>query len=144
MLTESVIALDVGDARIGLAVGRPGSGFAFGRGYLTRGTLEEDVRAIEDLLRREGAGLAIIGLPKHQDGGDSAQTRKVRDFAEALNAHGIETVFEDERYTTKLAGQGLKKSGASRKRRREKGRLDEASAVLILESFLSKHRERVK
>jgi putative Holliday junction resolvase len=52
-------ALDVGEARIGLAVGEEGLPFAFGRGYLVRRSLEEDVEALLDFVRREGLSKLI-------------------------------------------------------------------------------------
>ena len=92
-------ALDVGQARIGLAVGERGRPFAFGRGHLA--------------------------------------AKRVRALGEKLRAAGFDVVYEDERFTTRLAAQRLKQRG--KKKRREKGRLDEESAILILESYLERN-----
>lgn len=137
-MAETVIALDVGEARIGVARGEVGSLFAFGRGYIVRSDLASDVAAVRARLEAENASLVVVGLPRRSDGGDSAQTKAVRKFAAALQEAGLETVFEDERFTTQLAGRGLVQSGLSKKKRREKGLLDEAAAVLILETYLRK------
>ena len=133
-----VLGLDVGDARIGLARGETGSSFAFGRGFIVRRTLEEDIKAIEAQMLTEGAKKLIVGLPRRRDGGESAQTQKVRAFAGALVSHGLELDFEDERFTTKIATRNLLGSGMSKRKRQNKGSVDEASAVLILESYLAK------
>lgn len=135
-----LLALDVGEARIGLARGELGALFAFGRGYLTRTRLEADVAAVRTLAQEEGATRIVVGLPSRLRGGDSPQTRKVRAFAAALGEAGLEVVFEDERLTTRLASQGLVSSGLKKKQRQEKGRLDERAAVLILESYLARQR----
>lgn len=135
-----VLALDVGEARIGVARGELGSSFAFGRGYLTRQKLSADVAAVQSLAEAEGAVRVVVGLPSNLRGGDSAQTRRVRGFAAELERAGLTVVFEDERLTTRLAAQGLVQSGLGRKQRREKGLLDERAAVLILESYLAKQR----
>lgn len=135
-----VLALDVGEARIGVARGELGSSFAFGRGHLTRHKLTADVAAVQRLAAEEGAARVVVGLPSNLRGGDSAQTQKVRAFAAALERAGLECVFEDERLTTRLAAQGLAQSGLKRGRRQEKGLLDERAAVLILESYLAKQR----
>ncbi len=137
-MPEVLLALDVGEARIGLARGELGSAFAFGRGYLTRQKLSLDIEAIRTLAEEEGASLIVVGLPKSLHGGDSPQTRKVRAFAAELEKAGLVTVLEDERLTTRLASQGLITSGLKKKQRQEKGRLDERAAVLILESYLSR------
>ena len=137
-VAESVIALDVGEARIGVARGEVGSSFAFGRGYIVRRNLAFDVAAVRERLVAENAARVVVGLPRRSDGGDSAQTKAVRDFAAALQAAGLEVVFEDERFTTQLASRKLVSSGLRKKKRQEKGLLDEAAAVLILETYLRK------
>ncbi len=137
-MAEVLLALDVGEARIGVARGELGSSFAFGRGYITRHKLKADIEAVRALAAEEGAGQIVVGLPSHMRGGDSAQTTRVRAFAAELETIGLNVVFEDERLTTRLASQGLLSSGLKKKQRQEKGRLDERAAVLILESYLSR------
>jgi putative holliday junction resolvase len=133
---QVVLALDVGDARIGLAKGETGSSFAFGRGFITRTKLSDDIQALKELMAKENAGLLVIGLPKSKDGTDSPQTQKVRVFAKELEKAGVRVVLEDERFTTRLASQHLR--DLPKHKRQEKGRLDEAAAILILESYLAK------
>ncbi len=138
-MAETLLALDVGEARIGVAVGKTGSSFAFGRGYIVRRKLSLDVAAVRSHAEVEGAARIVVGLPSRLRGGDSPQTEKVRRFAAELERAGLTTVFEDERLTTKLASQELVKSGIKKKARQEKGLLDERAAVLILESYLARH-----
>lgn len=137
----AVLALDVGDARIGLAVGSFGSSFVFGRGHLERRGTTRDVPAVLEAAKREGAELIVLGLPLRLDGTSSEQTERVRAFASALTAAGATVVFEDERLTTRIAQRQIGGSDLPRSRRQEKGRLDEAAAVLILESFLARQSE---
>lgn len=140
---KGVIALDVGEARVGVAAGELGSSFAFGRGFFRREGQKKDVEAVQALLVQERAALVVVGLPKRSDGTDSKQTQRVRAFAKALEDAGLDTVFEDERFTTQLASRGIIGSGLPKKKRQQKGRLDEAAAVLILETYLSKHRDGI-
>lgn len=133
-----VLALDVGDARIGVARGEEGRSLAFGRGALERRGTRRDVEAIRALAEREGAGLVVVGLPRRTEGHDSTQTRRVRAFGAALAEAGLEVAWEDERFTTQLADRRLREAPLRRGRRREKGRVDEASAVSILESWLAR------
>lgn len=138
----AALALDVGDARIGLATGETGSSFVFGRGALTREGTKRDVPAVLEAARREGASVIVVGLPLRLDGSESPQTERVRTFAAALEAAaeplGLQVVLEDERLTTRIAQRQVGTSALPRSRRQEKGRLDEAAAVLILESYLSR------
>jgi putative holliday junction resolvase len=135
-MKQVILALDVGDARIGVAKGETGSSFAFGRGFITRTKFSEDLKQLRDLMSKENAELIVIGLPKSKDGTDSPQTQKVRSFARELEKAGIKVVLEDERFTTRLASQHLR--DLPKHKREEKGRLDEAAAILILESYLAK------
>ncbi len=132
-----VLALDVGEARVGLARGELGAPWAFGRGALHRtGHLAHDVAAIAAAAATEGATRLIVGLPLRAQGGDSAQTQRVRAFAEALVAHGLVVELVDERFTTALATRQLR-GALPKAKRREKGRVDEASAIAILETWLA-------
>jgi putative holliday junction resolvase len=137
-VAEIVLALDVGEARIGLARGERGAPWAFGRGALPRtGRLAQDVAAVADVARVEGASRLVVGLPVRAQGGDSAQTGRVRAFADALRAGGWTVDLVDERFTTALAARQLRAAGLPRGKRQEKGRLDEAAAVAILETYLA-------
>ena len=139
-MPDVLLALDVGEARIGVARGELDSSFAFGRGYISRQKLSRDVAAIKALAEEEGASLVVVGLPSSLRGGDSPQTQKVRAFASELERSGLRVVLEDERLTTRMASRGLATSGLKKKQRQEKGRLDERAAVLILESYLARHK----
>ena len=129
-------ALDVGEARIGLAVGEEGSPFAFGRGYLVRKGLEADVEALLAFVRREGLGKLVVGLPLRTDLKESAQAQRVLPLVEALRARGVEVELLDERFTTQLAQRRL--AHAPKRVRREKGKLDELGAVVLLEDYLAR------
>lgn len=133
---STVLGLDVGDARIGVAVGRVGSRLAFGRGAIERRGTRSDVEAVVATAATEGASAIVVGLPLRLDGSDSPQTARVRAFARELAEAGAAVLLEDERLTTRIAQRQVGAGPLPRGRRQEKGRLDEAAAVLILESFL--------
>lgn len=134
-----VLALDVGEARIGLARGELGGRFAFGRGALRRsGRQADDVAAVVAAAVAEGASRVVVGLPLRAQGGDSLQTQRVRSFAQALRAAGLQVELCDERFTTALAQRQIGSSGLSRGKRQQKGRLDEGAAVAILETYLER------
>jgi len=127
-------ALDVGQARIGLAVGELGRPFAFGRGHLAA----DDWTGLVRFLEAEGVERVVLGLPLRTQGVEGPEAKRVRALGKKLRAAGFDVVYEDERFTTRLAAQQLRQG--SKKKRREKGRLDEASAVLILETYLERNR----
>ncbi|MGQ9735806.1 MAG: Holliday junction resolvase RuvX [Thermaceae bacterium] len=129
-------ALDVGRARIGLAVGEEGLPFAFGRGYLVRRGFEEDVKALLGFFARERVKKVVVGLPLRTDLKESEEAQAVLRLAEALRARGVEVELMDERYTTSLAQRRL--THAPKRVRREKGRLDELAAVILLEDYLAR------
>lgn len=138
----AVLGLDVGDARIGLARADAGSSVAFGRGALQRVGMQRDVEAVARIAAAEGAGVVVVGLPRNMDGTESRQTARVQSFAAALSARlaqdGVSVVLEDERLSTRAARRQIAGGPLPRGKRREKGRLDEAAAVLILESYLAR------
>ena len=136
---EVVVALDPGGARTGVAVGRVGSRMAFGRGTLAGEDEERALDALRELLRQEGAARVVLGLPLRTDGADSAQTARVRRFATRLAELGLPVELVDERFTSQAARRELRGSGLPLAKRRQKGRVDEASAVLILETWLTRH-----
>ena len=133
-----VLGLDVGRARIGVARAERGTGLAFGRGAIERRGTGPDVEAVRALAQAEGAALIVVGLPRPTRGDESPQTRLVRAFAAALSRAGMEVAFEDERFTTALSERQLREAALPLGRRRAKGAVDEASAILILESYLAR------
>jgi putative Holliday junction resolvase len=122
------LALDVGERRIGLAVGDEGGGIARPLRTLTRRALATDVVAIGELARKEEVTALLIGLPLTLRGEEGPQAVRVRHFAEALAPLGLPLEWHDERFTTSEAG--LK--GATD--------LDAGAAAILLEDFLRSRR----
>jgi putative holliday junction resolvase len=133
-----VLALDVGEARIGVARGVVGEALVFGRGVITRTRHAADLAAVRRTAATEGAALVVVGLPLRAQGDDSLQTERVRSFAAALRKCGVVVALQDERFTTALAGRALAAGTLRRKQRAEKGRLDELAAIAIAETYLAR------
>ncbi|HEX6139306.1 MAG TPA: Holliday junction resolvase RuvX [Candidatus Limnocylindria bacterium] len=133
------IGLDHGSRRIGVAVGDSETGLAFARDALRRGrSAEADVAAVLALARREGAGEAIVGLPRNMDGTEGPQAAAARRFGDRLAAAGLAVRYVDERLTTWQAGEQLAEGG--RRPDRRSGELDSAAARLILQEYLDAQR----
>jgi len=132
-----VMAIDYGDARIGLAVSDP-TGLLAGEAW----TMEEwdaarAARRIADEARKRSAGLFILGLPRNMDGTEGPRAEKTRRFAQFLEAaSGLEVVFWDERRSSVEAHSILHAGGKKMKKHRET--VDAVAASLILEGYLGR------
>ncbi len=121
-----VLALDYGTARIGCAISDP------------TGTLATPIAAIEppevaEVARVAGereAAKIVVGLPVSLSGEDSGQTALTRSFADELG-DAVEVPVEtwDERFTTRMAAQTRRETGAGSAE-------DSIAAAHLLESYL--------
>lgn len=137
-MDKRMIAFDIGDKRIGVAVSDPFNTFALpGETYVRTGNAAADARALARMAEEMGAGRIVCGLPLNADGSDSAQTEKTRRFAALLaESTAIPVVFEDERFTTTEAERVLIAGGVRREKR--KNSIDSIAASYILEGYLHK------
>ena len=131
---ERIIALDVGDRRIGIAVSDPRGSTAQPVETYTRVGYGPDVRRISQLAEQYGAKHILCGLPRNMDGTEGFQVDKVREFAAQLEKAGFDVSFYDERMTTMLAEGALLEANMSRENRKKK--VDMIAAVMILQSYL--------
>lgn len=130
-----VLALDLGEKRIGLAVSDPEGLLAGGRGVYSRRGLEEDLAYLERLVVEEGIGEIVLGLPRNMDGSLGEQAKRALEFKQLLEARlGLPVVLFDERLTTAEAERVLLEADLSRRRR--KRLRDGLAAVLILQAYL--------
>ena len=133
-MNERIIALDVGDRRIGVAVSDPLGITAQPVETYTRVGYGPDVRHMAELAAQYETNLFLCGLPKNMDGSQGFQTQKVRDFAAKLEEAGMMVDFYDERMTTVMAEGALLEANMSRENRKKK--VDMLAAVMILQSYL--------
>jgi putative Holliday junction resolvase len=132
-----LIGLDHGSRRIGVAVGDTETRLAFARPALLRTNERADVQAIGELVRAEGAGSVVLGLPRNMDGSEGPQAGAARDFGEQLVAIGLTVTYQDERLST---WQAVEQLGPRRGRDRRSGELDSAAARVILQEYLDAYR----
>lgn len=142
------IALDVGDATIGVAVSDQMGIIAQGLTTIARVGIRKDAGKVLDLIREYDCDTVILGLPRNMDGSEGIQCEKVREFKAMMENKmhstgmgNITIAFEDERLTTVMAEKVLI-SGDVRRSDRKKV-IDKQAAVLILQSYLernSRHR----
>lgn len=133
--TQPIMALDVGEARIGVAASDALLITVSPRVILYR-KQGNVVERIISLARELGANTIVIGLPYNMNGTLGMQARKVQGFASRLAeaAPTLELVFWDERLSSEEAAEVLIETGASRKRRQQP--CDDIAAAVILRSYL--------
>ena len=133
-MNERIIALDVGDRRIGIAVSDPLGFTAQPVETYTRVGYGPDTRRIAQLASQYETNRILCGLPLNMDGTQGFQTQKVREFAAKLEETGLTVEFYDERMTTVLAEGALLEADMRRENRKKK--VDMVAAVMILQSYL--------
>ena len=133
-MSGRILALDVGDKRIGIALSDTTQTIATPHSVYTRVGWGPDVKHIRKLYEENAAGLVVCGLPKNMDGSVGFQAEKVQSFAEQLKKAGLPVAFQDERLSTVSAHQALIEGGMRRDDR--KGTVDKVAAAVILQSYL--------
>jgi putative pre-16S rRNA nuclease len=134
-----VLGLDLGDARIGVAVSDPERRLAVSIGTIHVGQPPGELRSVAALVREHEAVLVVVGLPLSMSGEVGPRARHAEGFAQALRA-ALEVPVElhDERLSTVEAERGLRDAGVSGRDRREV--VDRTAAAVILQSWLDAHR----
>ena len=147
MSVPVVAAIDLGDARVGVAVSDELGLLAHPRPALDGHSRKPLLRALADFARDEGVARFLVGLPLDMSGAHGPRARKATQFAQELaNVTGLEVELVDERLTTVEAARQLRDSGAhvrerSSNRRGGKsvaraGRIDTAAATVLLQAWL--------
>ena len=127
-----IIGLDVGTKRIGVAKADTSVRIAIPNGYvLVNG---QEIPEILRIARLNDTNFFVVGLPRSNDGNETAQSAYARKFADTLAASmpGARIYFQDESLTSVVAEERLKK----RKKNFEKGEIDSEAASIILQDFI--------
>jgi putative Holliday junction resolvase len=131
-----ILALDVGERRIGLAVSDELGLAAHGLPTLERTALSEDLRRLEKIITDRQAEKVVVGLPRNMNGTLGPQAAIVLEFIERLQKRipRIPIIPWDERLSTKAAERVLLEADLSRAKRKKKS--DLVAAVIILQGYL--------
>ena len=130
-----IMAIDYGDARIGLAVSDL-MGMICGDAWtLNEWNMDRAIETICAEAKIRDVGRFVLGLPKNMDGTEGVRAEKSREFADKLKAaSGLEVVLWDERRSSIEAHAILHASGKKEKKHRKV--VDAVAASLILEAYL--------
>ncbi|WP_425061177.1 Putative pre-16S rRNA nuclease [Sporomusa carbonis] len=131
-----ILALDVGDKTIGVAVSDELKLTAQGVEVIRRTSLDKDFTRINELIAQFRVGLIIIGLPKNMNGTIGPRGELVKEFGAAMAqaVPNVEIKFWDERLSTVAAEKSLIAADVSRAKRRQI--IDKMAAVFILQGYL--------
>ncbi|NOZ50779.1 MAG: Holliday junction resolvase RuvX [Chloroflexi bacterium] len=137
------LALDIGDKRIGLAVGNSAAWLARPHSIVVRRSKRADAAEIARVAAHEGADALLVGLPYNMDGSEGPQAKRVRNYARQLITHvPLPMQFVDERLSSFAADQILQQN-RPRKPGGKKRHNDDVAAAVFLQAFLDQQRSAV-
>ncbi|MCR4723585.1 MAG: Holliday junction resolvase RuvX [Eubacteriales bacterium] len=135
MLEKRIMCLDLGEARIGVAVSDLLGITAQGAGFIASEGEEKDIEKIKALIKEKDVGLLLVGYPINMDGTEGNKGAKVREqFERMKEVLPCEVMLWDERLSTKEAQRVLASAGKNWKKIRNS--VDETAAQIILQSYL--------
>lgn len=141
----TLLGVDLGDRRIGLAVGDLVAGVARPLTTIGRRDTAGDITLLRTIVAEHHVDGIVVGLPLTADGSEGPQATSTRTWAEAVAAAlGVPVSWQDERHTsmdaeTRLGGPGRGRSGGPPSGARMRGwraRIDRAAATAILQAAL--------
>ena len=133
MSSQSLVCLDVGEKRIGVAVAD--SRIKIAVAFDTVLVDGNEVETIAAIVLREKAETIVVGYPRNQQGETTAQTKYVEQFAKRLQDITDRIVFQDESLTSVIAEQRL----IAMKKPYTKGDIDAQAAAIILQDYMESH-----
>ncbi len=130
-----ILSIDFGKVRTGIAVTDELQIIASG---LTTVSTSELIPFLKNYTKKEKVELFLVGLPKQMDNTASESEVLIAPFLKKLTASfpNIPMQRVDERFTSKMAFQSMLDGGVKKKKRQNKGLIDEISATIILQSYL--------
>ncbi len=136
-----IMALDVGDKRIGVALSDELRITATPLTVIERtASIKADLRTVEQLVSEREVSMVVVGHPIMLNGTEGVQADKVKDFTERLARRlRVPVVAWDERMTTVEAERRLIEADVSRAGRKKI--IDKLAATLILQTYLAAHKE---
>ena len=131
-----LMAVDLGDRRVGLAISDPTGTIASPAGFIERRAGKRPpLTALLARARELEATGFVVGLPLDGDGGETARSEEARRLANELTARtGLDARLVDERFTTAAALQAIRAMQGSTRGR--KGDVDSMAATLLLQHAL--------
>jgi putative Holliday junction resolvase len=135
----SILGLDPGERRIGVAVAVPGASMALPLTVLD--ATGDWGAALARLVAEHRVAGIVVGLPVSLSGSEGAAAARAREFAAGVGERlGLPVHLVDERLSTVAAGRALAEAGArGRRAGRKSGAVDRSAAAVILQAWLDSH-----
>lgn len=134
-----VMALDLGEKRIGVALSDENRTIARAYSVIKRSSRKADYEKIARIVSDEVVTLLVVGLPTLASGGEGGRAKWVRDYTDELSKRTfLQVELWDESYSTVDAEASLRMRGIHGKRRRR--RIDAVAAAFILQSYLDEQK----
>lgn len=128
--TVTLLGLDVGEKRIGVARADSGTKIAYPIGTIEVDGLE--IERLRQIIAEAEPAKLVIGFPRNQSGEPTAQSRSITEFAKQLRVFALPVVFQDESLTSVIAEERL----ATHKKAYQKADVDSEAARIILQDFI--------
>ena len=133
---SKAIGIDYGTKRVGISISDATQMIATA---LCTVLTKEIFKFLIDLVEKEKVDTIVVGVAQNLDGTDTDSTLVIQQFIEKIKVLfpkvGVHSI--DERFTSKIAFQSIIDSGFKRKKRQNKSLIDEVSATIILQDYLS-------
>jgi putative Holliday junction resolvase len=131
--TRNILALDVGERRIGVALTSLEARLPAPLTTIDRTKFDNIYQAISDLIQKYEASIIVVGLPRDMNGQETAQTKATHHFVTELQAATALPIYlQDEAGTSLLAKEELQQRGKPY----QKGDVDKLAATYILRDWL--------
>lgn len=142
LTSGSILGVDFGDKRTGLASCDPSRLIATAIGVISPGGIEKTADAVADEAKKRGVSAIVVGLPVNMDGSEGGRAARCRKFARLLEerldqtGQDIPVCLFDERMTTMTAARFLNETNTRGQKRKDA--IDALSAQIILQNFIDK------
>lgn len=134
-----ILGLDVGDAKIGVALSDLLGLTAQPVGIIRRDKQKGELKELENIIRENGIKEVVVGIPQASDGNLSEQGKKIKKFAEELKEKlQVEIIYKEEYLSTQAAQEILIEAGMNRMKRKQ--HVDKIAACLILQGHLDRRK----
>ena len=131
---HKIMALDIGTKRIGIALSDYLQVIATPHSFIDRTPENKAIEIICDLAKENRVEKIVIGVPINMDGSEGFQAKDCIEFSQKIS--GFDIIYEDERLTSEEAESRLRARKIDF--RKNKGLVDQESACVILEQYLSR------
>jgi putative Holliday junction resolvase len=133
---KRILALDFGLKRTGLAITDENNIIASGLKTLDSKVLMTELRQI---VSDKNIGVIVLGEPKRLNNSPTHITENVHILFEVLKKEFplLDVILYDERFTSKMASHAISLSGMRKSKKQDKGLIDEVSATILLQDYMS-------